>query len=204
MTRFWKSFLLCSPLILIGAVVAVYFQAQIITGRAREYISLAKVVASAPGTGFPASTVEDFYGTIIETLESAEMRRRALDRVRVLHPELKERDVRVTVRQLKGSSIFNITARGDEPKYTRTHLNALLDEFMAFRASMSPPPGSPTVAIMERASGAVEDIQDWTSPLAFAIIMGGGLGALVAFLIASRLGRSEDEPGRSGGKSFGP
>lgn len=200
MNRFWKVFLLCSPLILIGAVAAVVFQVQRITGSPREYISLAKIVVSAPGTGFAAS-MDDVYGTIIETLESAEMRRRALDRMRVLYPELKECEIEVTVRQLKGSAIFNIVARGAEPKYTRIYLDALLDEYMAFRASMSPPPGSPTVAIMERASGAVEDIQDWTAPLASAIIVGGGLGALVAFLIASLLGRSE---GRSGGRSFGP
>lgn len=75
----------------------------------------------------------DFYGTIIETIESSEMRRRALDRVRALHPDLKECGVEIRASQNKGSAIFNVRAIGSEPKYTRVFLDALLDEFMAFR-----------------------------------------------------------------------
>lgn len=203
MTRFWKIFLVCSPLILIGAVAGVMLQALSITGTPREYISLAKIVTSSPGTGFSAA-MDDFYGTVIETLEGAEMRRRALDRIRALHPDLKECEVKAEVRQSKGSSIFNVIARGEEPKYTRVYLDALLDEFLAFRSSMSPPPGSPTISVMERASGAVEDIKDWASPIISFAIIGGGLGALIAFLIASIAGRSKGELESAGGKSFGP
>lgn len=203
MTRFWKVFLLFSPLILIGAVAGVMLQALRITGTPREYISLAKIVVSSPGTGFSAS-MDDFYGTVIETLEGAEMRRRALDRVRALHPDLKECEVEAEVHQSKGSSIFNIIARGAEPKYARVYLDALLDEFLAFRSSMSPPPGSPTIAVMERASGAVEDMKDWASPIISSAFVGGGLGALFAFLIANIAGRSKGELANTGGKSFGP
>ncbi|MBX7210814.1 MAG: hypothetical protein K1X78_21080 [Verrucomicrobiaceae bacterium] len=108
------------------------------------YISIAKLVAGGRmgmvGAGSGASIsiqyqdyLQDFYGTIIETLESSEMRRRALDRVRALHPEMKELDVSVEVRQNKGSAVFNVVATGQEPKYTRIFLDALLDEFIAFR-----------------------------------------------------------------------
>jgi len=78
----------------------------------------------------------DFYGTIIETLESAEMNRRALERVRALNPDLKESDVDIRVTQSKGSTMFNILANGTEPKYTRIFLDALLDEFIAFRTAI--------------------------------------------------------------------
>lgn len=78
----------------------------------------------------------DFYGTIIETLESAEMHRRALERVRALNPGLKDSDVDIRVAQTKGSAIFNILATGPEPKYTRIFLDALLDEFISFRQSI--------------------------------------------------------------------
>jgi succinoglycan biosynthesis transport protein ExoP len=78
----------------------------------------------------------DFYGTIIETVESAEMKRRALERVRALNPDLKDSDVEIRVAQTKGSAIFNILATGSEPRYTKIFLDALLDEFIAFRQSI--------------------------------------------------------------------
>ena len=107
-----------------------------------QYISVAKLVAGgrmvgpggASGGGIQYQDyLQDFYGTIIETIESSEMRRRALDRVRALHPDLKESEVEIQVSQNKGSAICNIRAIGAEPKYTRVFLDALLDEFVAFR-----------------------------------------------------------------------
>ena len=79
---------------------------------------------------------QDFYGTIIETIESAEMKRRALERVRALNPDMKDSDVEIRVAQTKGSAIFNILATGSEPKYTKIFLDALLDEFIAFRQNI--------------------------------------------------------------------
>ena len=79
---------------------------------------------------------DSFYGTIIETIESAEMKRRALDRVRALNPDVKDSDVEIRMAQTKGSAIFNILATGSEPKYTKIILDALLDEFIAFRQSI--------------------------------------------------------------------
>ncbi len=105
-----------------------------------KYISLAKLVVggrmvgnSSPSGPAYVDYLQDFYGTIIETIESSEMRRRALDRVRALHPDMKESDVEIQVSQNKGSAIFNVRAFGSEPKYTRVFLDALLDEFLAFR-----------------------------------------------------------------------
>jgi capsular polysaccharide biosynthesis protein len=80
--------------------------------------------------------LSDFYGTIIETIESAEMIRKARERVHALHPDLKDSDVEIRVAQTKGSAIFNILATGSEPKYTQIFLNSLLDEFIAFRQSI--------------------------------------------------------------------
>ena len=77
--------------------------------------------------------LQDFYGTIIETLESREIRRRAVDRVRALYPDMKEVDVDIQVSQIRGSAVFDVRATGVEPKYTRVFLDALLDEFVAFR-----------------------------------------------------------------------
>lgn len=126
--------------LLLTASIGVCVQALRITGKPQTYISLAKLVAGGRMTGggmgggptFQEYLI-DFYGTIIETIESSEMRRRALDRVRALHPDLKETEVEIQVSQNRGSAIFNVRAFGAEPKYTRIFLDALLDEFIAFR-----------------------------------------------------------------------
>jgi len=124
---------------LLTASIGVCVQALRITGKPQSYISLAKLVAGGRmvgGTGVGIQYdeyLQDFYGTIIETIESSEMRRRALDRVRALHPDMKESEVEVQVSQNRGSAIFNVRAFGIEPKYTRIFLDALLDEFVAFR-----------------------------------------------------------------------
>ena len=109
--------------------------------KAPTYVSIAKLVAGgrmvAGGSQANAiqyqDYIQDFYGTIIETVESSEMRRRALDRLRALHPDMKETPVEVKVTQNKGSAIFNVAAKGADPKFTKTFLDCLLDEFVAFR-----------------------------------------------------------------------
>lgn len=124
----------------IGASMGTCFQALRITGKPQEFRSLAKLVMGGIVV-FNDSVSwreqqEDFYGTIIETVESAEMSRRALERVRALNPDLKDSDVAIRVARTKGSAIFNILATGPDPKYTRIFLDALLDEFIAFRQSI--------------------------------------------------------------------
>jgi chromosome segregation ATPase len=137
-------------LAVLGASVGICFQALRITGKPQEFCSLAKLVA---GGGNITKDIHmrwresqmDFYGTIIETLESAEMKRRALERVRALNPDLKESDVDIRVTQSKGSAIFNILANGTEPKYTRIFLDALLDEFITFRQQVRESQGGKTL-----------------------------------------------------------
>jgi len=126
--------------LLLTASIGVCVQALRITGRPQEFRSLAKLVAGGQ-LAFNDNVTwreqqQDFYGTIIETIESAEMKRRALDRVRALNPDVKDSDVEIRVAQTKGSAIFNVLATGSEPKYTKIFLDALLDEFIAFRQSI--------------------------------------------------------------------
>jgi succinoglycan biosynthesis transport protein ExoP len=126
--------------LLLTASIGVCVQALRITGRPQEFRSLAKLVAGGSlmsNNEFSwKESQQDFYGTIIETVESADMKRRALERVRALHPDLKDSDVEVRVAQTKGSAIFNILATGSEPRYTKIFLDSLLDEFIAFRQSI--------------------------------------------------------------------
>jgi hypothetical protein len=188
--------------ILFCASVGVCVAALKITSKPRQYISLAKLV-SAPTMATSATNpkaLEDFHGAIIETIESAEMRRRSLDRVRALYPDLKGSDVQIEVSQTRGSSIFNVRAFGTDPKYTKTYLDALLDEFIDFRVSSS----GENVTIMERASGAVEDLPDWLPTILIGGTAGAACGALIAFLTSSLFSRSSAAPGERPGRSFGP
>ncbi|HEY1051279.1 MAG TPA: M56 family metallopeptidase [Prosthecobacter sp.] len=102
------------------------------------YRSTARLVAGGghlQGTEW-REQAQDFYGTIIETLESSEMKRRALERVKALQPKLETGDVEIRVAQSKGSGIFSVLATGEDAKFTRVFLDALLDEHLAFRQSI--------------------------------------------------------------------
>lgn len=80
--------------------------------------------------------MQDFYGTIIETLESSQMQHRAAERVRVLNPKLADHKVEIHASQTKGSGLIQVMGTGDDAKYTHVYLDALLDEFIAFRQSV--------------------------------------------------------------------
>ncbi len=124
---------------LVAAVFSMAGESPVSAQQQPKFVSQAKLVAGgrivAGGDKGPAyqEYLQDFYGTIIETIESNEMRRRALDRTRALHPDLKESEVETKVTQNKGSAIFNVRALGTDPKYTRVFLDSLLDEFIGFR-----------------------------------------------------------------------
>jgi hypothetical protein len=147
-----------------------------ITSQPSVFRSLAKVVA---GGSLNANDLPpDFFGTIIETLESAELNRKSQERVHALHPELKGSPVDIRVAQSKDSAIINILATGSEPKYTQIFLNALLDEFMIFRQSIREKANKDDldVAVMERATSASEHTPGWKMPI---ILVGGAVFGLV-------------------------
>lgn len=128
-------------IVIIGVIVLALASTRLeFLPRPQTFTSLAKLVAggrvvATEGNVNWQEQMTDFYGTIIETLESAEMKKRALARVQALHPELKQVKANVDIRvmQTKGSAIFNVFATGEEPKFTKVFLDALLDEFIAFR-----------------------------------------------------------------------
>ena len=139
-----------------------------------------------------------FYRTVIKTFESPALFRQARERVNALHPELEKSDVEIRAVRTNGSSIFNILATGNEPKYTKIFLDALVDEFLAFRHSIYQQsqgaviaPGMKDLAskykavtpdylnLQERASTATEYVNDWKLP----VLVGGVLGALAGLIV---------------------
>ena len=143
---------------LIGGCIGTVLQALLISGRTKEFRSLAKLVATMQmnfnDNACWREQQLDWYGMIIETLESAEMKRRASQRVKALHPDLKDSGVTIRAIRSKNTSFFNLLATGPDPKYTRIFLGVLIDEFFAFRESL-----------LERADGKVlrqffEEVED--------------------------------------------
>ncbi len=130
--------------LLLTAAIAVCVQALRVTTQTTKYGTVGRVVAGMQinSGGNQSDKVvnqmmpQDFYGTQMEILESGELRRRALERVRSLHPELNDIDVEIRVTQTKGSSILNVKAEGAEAKYTRVYLEGILDEYIAFGKEM--------------------------------------------------------------------
>lgn len=132
------------------------------------YRSIAKLVAGgayAQDSNWKEQA-QDFYGTIIETLESSEMKRRALARVQALEPKLKPSQVEIRVAQSKGSAIFSVLATGEDPKFTRTFLDALLDEFIGFRQSIrEQSQGKAVKTVLEEAVAKQKAMEDRNAAL---------------------------------------
>lgn len=178
------------PLLL--AAVAVSIQAFRITGKPADYYAIAKIVVvvqdKRPNSDidlWPSMTPElaALIGMEIEFLESVELKHRAADRVRSVHPELKETGVEIRVTETKDGFVLNVNATGGEPKYTRFYLEALLDEYWSSPKKLNT--ADYYTSIMQRPDPAVEIIPDLWRPLLFAALAGGSLGVILMVVIAS-------------------
>lgn len=107
---------------------------------AEDWYSLAKLIVGGAdlkpkledGSDLPA----DFYTTNLAILQSAALRTSALERARLTKPDVKETEVALRVVWEKDTRLFSFASKGVEPQFTRVFLDAVLDEFLAFRAQM--------------------------------------------------------------------
>lgn len=121
----------------LAAGAGAFLQARRYTGGKQQYISLAQiVVASRAANDKEKVGSPDDLGDAMETLVSAEVKLRALERVRALHPEMADQDVLIQAAPTKAQMMFTVSATSSEPRYVRIYLDALLDEFIAYEISM--------------------------------------------------------------------
>src|SRR5262249_50750018 len=59
--------------------------------------------------------------------------RRTLDRLQRLKQNRNDSPVRIEVNQIRKTTIFVLQASGKDPTYTVNYLNALMDEYLAYR-----------------------------------------------------------------------
>lgn len=78
----------------------------------------------------------NFFGTQIELMQSAEVKKRAHARVHALRPDLAPEEVRIEVGQLPKASIFVMRATGQSQLYTQAYLDACMEEYMAIKKEM--------------------------------------------------------------------
>src|SRR5256886_7868452 len=78
----------------------------------------------------------NFYGTQIQLMQSAEVRRAAAALVRSTNPELQPVPVELSVAQRPRTSIFELQAIGSSPDYTQIYLNAVMQKYLDFKRGM--------------------------------------------------------------------
>ena len=102
----------------------------------------------------------NFYGTQIQLMQSAEVRRDAEALVRQTHPEMQPVKVDITVVQKPRTSIFDLIAVGTTPEYTQAYLNALMQKYLDFKKGMRENQGSTvTTAITEQLIQVEKDLR---------------------------------------------
>ena len=117
---------------LIGAI------GNLITFR-QKYAASGKLVVGLQVN--PSSVVsnmmpQDFYGIQEDILTSAELHRRALERLKGEHPELIGKNIEIVTKQTHGSSIMNVHAICEDKIYAAYFVDALLVEYVGFRWEM--------------------------------------------------------------------
>src|SRR6202171_1361702 len=78
----------------------------------------------------------NFYGTQIQLMQSAEVKRSAEALARSTHPEMQPVPVEVSVVQKPRTSIFDLQAVGSTPDYTQAYLNAVMQKYLDFKKGL--------------------------------------------------------------------
>jgi capsular exopolysaccharide synthesis family protein len=79
---------------------------------------------------------QNFYGTQIQLMQSAEVKREAEALVRSTHPEMQPVPVEISAVQKPRASIFDLSAIGSAPDYTQAYLNAVMQKYVDFKKGL--------------------------------------------------------------------
>jgi len=120
--------------------LGLFVEAFLIYQTPPQYQSVSKMMLAgklniAQGAVYSEDSV-NFYGTQIQLMQSAEVRRSAESLVRSAHPELQPVPVEIFVAQKPRTSIFDLNAVGSTPEYTQAYLNAVMQKYLDFKRGM--------------------------------------------------------------------
>src|ERR1700726_1531937 len=120
--------------------LGVFVQAWLIYQTPPSFLSASKMMlAGKLNISQSAVYSEDnvnFYGTQIQLMQSAEVKRDAEALVRSTHPELQPVPVDVSVVQRPRTSIFELSAIGSSGDYTQAFLDAVMQKYLDFKKGM--------------------------------------------------------------------
>jgi capsular exopolysaccharide synthesis family protein len=86
-----------------------------------------------PEGGLYSEEWQNFFGTQIEVMKSDKIRQRVLSRLEALNQNKNTSPIRLEVSQIRRTAIFVLSATGKDPAYTEAYLNALMDDYLAYR-----------------------------------------------------------------------
>ena len=117
--------------------LGLFVEAFLIYQTPPSFLSTSKMILAgklniSQGAVYSEDTV-NFYGTQIQLMQSAEVKRDAEALVRSTHPELPPVKVDITVVQKPRTSIFELSAIGSTPEYTQAYLNAVMQKYLDFK-----------------------------------------------------------------------
>ncbi len=120
--------------------LGLFVEAFLISQTPPSYQSTSKMMMAgklniAQGAVYSEDAV-NFYGTQIQLMQSAEVRRSAESLVRSAHPELQPVPVEIFIIQKPRTSIFDLSAIGSAPDYTQAYLNAVMQKYLDFKRGM--------------------------------------------------------------------
>ena len=128
--RMWWIPVITLVLAIIGQFVFNYFRPSPAVAKAHMLVG-GKI--KIPDGGLYAEEWQNFFGTQIELMKSEKINRRALDRLQRLKQNRSESLVHLEIDQMRKTTIFELQATGKDPTYTVNYLNALMDEYLAYR-----------------------------------------------------------------------
>src|ERR1700688_584443 len=120
--------------------LGLFVEAFLIYQTPPSFLSTSKMMLAgklniAQGAVYSEDSV-NFYGTQIQLMQSAEVKRSAEALVRSTRPEMQPVRVEITVVQKPRTSIFDLQAIGRTPDYTQAYLNALMQKYLDFKKGM--------------------------------------------------------------------
>jgi capsular exopolysaccharide synthesis family protein len=120
--------------------LGLFIEAWLIYQTPPSFLSSGKMILAGsmkiPQGAIYSEESQNFYGTQVQLMQGAEVKRDSEALVRSSHPELQSVPVDITVVQRPRTSIFELSAIGSNGEYTQAYLNALMQKYLDFKKGM--------------------------------------------------------------------
>ncbi len=145
--------------------LGLFVEAFLIYQRPPEFMSKGKMILAGsmkiPQGAIYSEETQNFYGTQMQLMQSAEVKHSAELLVRSSHPELQPMPVEIMVLQKPRTSIFELTGVGSAPDYTQAYLNAVMQKYLDFKRGMKEERGHEvTTGITEQLIQVEKDLRN--------------------------------------------